>query len=164
MAHCLLGAPLLLRTSNGALRPDAPLVCMEKWKKINTSGAPCFWCAISVFHTNGASPTSAPLVYSSGALLPWCAISINPIYSPFPSSVCYVPAKLPLSILTRTWRSMLTGPSPQASFSRRWYARSRCRGQGQEVSGPRSGKSPRVAMLGRSPLALKQSLMGKKGR
>ena len=29
----------------------------------------------------------APLVYSSGALLTWCAISINPIYSPFPSSV-----------------------------------------------------------------------------
>src|SRR3954470_22320377 len=71
MAHC---------------RPDAPLVCMEKWKKNNTSGAPCFWCAISVFHTNGASPTGAPLVYSSGALLPWSAISINPIYSPFPSS------------------------------------------------------------------------------
>ena len=87
MAHSLAGAPLLVRTSNGALRPDAPLVCMEKWKKINTSGAPCFWCAISVFHTNGASPTGAPLVYSSGALLPWCTISINPIYSPFPSSV-----------------------------------------------------------------------------
>ena len=59
---------------------------------------------------------------------------------------------------------MLTGPSPQAGFSRRWYARSRCRGQGQEVSGPRSGKSPRVAMLGRSPLALKQPSLGEKGR
>ena len=83
MAHCLLGAPLLLRTSNGALRTDAPLVCMEKWK-INNGASPTG--AISVFHTNGASPTGAPLVYSSGALLPWCAISINPIYSPFPSS------------------------------------------------------------------------------
>ena len=25
------GAPLLVRTSNGAPRLDAPLVCMEKW-------------------------------------------------------------------------------------------------------------------------------------
>ena len=58
-----------------------------KKNKIHTSGAPYFWCAISVFHTNGASPIGAPLVYSSGALLPWCAISVNPIYSPFPSSV-----------------------------------------------------------------------------
>ena len=68
--------------------PDAPLVCMGKWKKIiHTSGAPCLRCAISVFHTNGVSQTGAPLVYSSGALLPRCAIRINPIYSPFPSSV-----------------------------------------------------------------------------
>ena len=29
----MAGAPLLVRTSNGALRSDAPLVCMEKWKK-----------------------------------------------------------------------------------------------------------------------------------
>ena len=56
-------------------------------KKIVTSGAPCVWCTISVFHTNGASPAGAPLVYSSGALLTWCVISINPIYSSFPSSV-----------------------------------------------------------------------------
>ena len=51
----------------------------------------------------------------------------------------------------------------QGGFSHRWYARSRCRGQGQEVSGPRSGKSPRVAMLRRSPLALKQPSLGEKG-
>ena len=49
------------------------------------------------------------------------------------------------------------GSRPSSELSHRWYARSRCRGQGQEVSGPRSGKSPRVAMLGRSPLALKQA-------
>ena len=54
--------------------------------KINTSGAPCVWCAISVFHTNGASPYGAPLVYSSGAPPDRCAISAHPIYSPFPSS------------------------------------------------------------------------------
>ena len=89
MAHSLPGAPLLVRTSNDALRPDAPLVCMEKWKKINTSGALSVRCAISVFHTNGASAAGAPLVYSSGALLTWCTISINPIYSPFPSSVVW---------------------------------------------------------------------------
>ena len=59
---------------------------------------------------------------------------------------------------------MLTGPSPQAGFNSRWYARLRCRGQGQEVSGPRSGKSPRVTMLGRSPLALEQPSLGEKGR
>ena len=46
---------------------------------------------------------------------------------------------------------MLIGPGPQAGFNRRWYARSRCRGQGQEVSGPRS------------PLALKQPSLGEKG-
>ena len=37
-------------------------------------------------------------------------------------------------------------------------------GQGQEVSGPRSSKSPRVTMLGRSPLACKQSPSGEKGK
>ena len=55
-------------------------------------------------------------------------------------------------------------PQSQGGFSRRWYARSRCRGQGQEVSDSESGKSPRVAMLGRSPLALKQPSLGEKGR
>ena len=30
MAHCLQGAPLLGRTSNGALWHHAPLECMEK--------------------------------------------------------------------------------------------------------------------------------------
>ena len=30
MAHYLAGAPLLVRTSNGALCPGAPLVCLEK--------------------------------------------------------------------------------------------------------------------------------------
>ena len=30
----------------------------------------------------------------------------------------------------------------QGGYSHWWYARSRCRGQGQEVRGPRSSKSP----------------------
>ena len=61
----------------------------EKMKKKHfvTSGAPCAWCAISVFHTNGAPTDGAPLVYSNGAPHVWCAISVNSIYSPFPSSV-----------------------------------------------------------------------------
>ena len=61
MAHFTAGAPLLVTTSNGALCLDAPLVCLEK---IVTSGAPCAWCAISVFHTNGAPAHGAPLLYS----------------------------------------------------------------------------------------------------
>ena len=85
MAHYEAGAPLLVRTSNCALCPGAPLVCLEK--KIVTSGAPCVWCAISVFHTNGAPAHGAPLLYSSGAPHVWGAISGHFIYSPFPSSV-----------------------------------------------------------------------------
>ena len=55
---------------------------------------------------------------------------------------------------------MLTGPSPrQASAVAGMLGR-----DAVEVSGPRSGKSPRVAMLGRSPLALKQPSLGEKGR
>ena len=87
MAHCLLGAPLVVIDSNGALWTRCAISMYGKMeKKIHTSGAPCLRCAISVFHTNGVSQTGAPLVYSSGALLPRCAIRINPIYSPFPSS------------------------------------------------------------------------------
>ena len=89
MAHCLLGAPLVVIDSNGALWTRCAISMYGKMEKkiIHTSGAPCLRCAISVFHTNGVSQTGAPLVYSSGALLPRCAIRINPIYSPFPSSV-----------------------------------------------------------------------------
>ena len=92
MAHCLLGAPLVVIDSNGALWTRCAISMYGKMeKKIHTSGAPCLRCAISVFHTNGVSQTGAPLVYSSGALLPRCAIRINPIYSPFPSSEgCFV--------------------------------------------------------------------------
>ena len=57
-----------------------------KIKKFVTSGAPCVWCAIRVFHTNGAPAHGAPLLYSSGAPHVWCAISGHFIYSPFPSS------------------------------------------------------------------------------
>ena len=83
MAHSEAGAPLLVRTSNGALCPGAPLVCLEKNV---TSGAPCVWCVIIVFHTNGAPAHGAPLLYSSGAPHDRCAISVHSIYSPFPSS------------------------------------------------------------------------------
>ena len=88
MAHCLLGAPLVVIDSNGALWTRCAISMYGKMEKkiIHTSGAPCLRCAISVFHTNGVSQAGAPLVYSSGALLPRCAIRINPIYSPFPSS------------------------------------------------------------------------------
>ena len=86
--NCLCAVYLKKWCESGSAiqRGPQPLEYVCKNKKNITSGAPVFWCAISVFHTNGASPTGAPLVYSSGALLPWCAISINPIYSPFPSS------------------------------------------------------------------------------
>src|SRR4051812_28906794 len=92
MAHPVAGAPLLVTTSNGAPYLDAPLVCLarrasSKKKIYDTNGAPQGGCAISSFNTNGASEGGAPLVYTNGALLVWCAISVNPIYSPFSSSV-----------------------------------------------------------------------------
>ena len=45
MAHYVAGAPLLVTTSNGALCPGAPLVCLAKGKKLllmahRVSGAP----------------------------------------------------------------------------------------------------------------------------
>ena len=86
MAHFPIGAPLLVTTSNGALCLDAPLVYLEKEKKIDTNGAPWAWCAISSSNSNGVSVAGAPLLYTNGAPPVWCAISINFIYSPFPSS------------------------------------------------------------------------------
>src|SRR4051812_36468194 len=77
VAHCGTSAPLLVATSNGALCPDAPLVCLDRRassKKIDTNGAPLTRCAISSFNTNGVSKGGAPLVYTNGAPLVWCAI------------------------------------------------------------------------------------------
>ena len=104
MAHFPKGAPLLVTTSNGALRLDAPLVCLDRCTSskffFDTNGAPRAWCAISSFNTNGASEGGAPLVYTNGAPHVWCAISVISIYSPFPSSVLWkVLQQLGLSLL-----------------------------------------------------------------
>ena len=40
MAHRGCGAPLLVKTSNGALSPGAPLLVLKKIKKIISSGTP----------------------------------------------------------------------------------------------------------------------------
>ena len=91
MAHFPAGAPLLVTTSNGALCLDATLVCLDRRTSSNfffdTNGAPWARCAISSFNSNGVSEGGAPLVYTNGAPTLWCAISVNPIYSPFSSSV-----------------------------------------------------------------------------
>ena len=56
MAHCLLGAPLVVIDSNGALWTRCAISMYGKMEKIiiHTSGAPCLWCAISVEDTNDA--------------------------------------------------------------------------------------------------------------
>ena len=54
MAHLLHGAPLVVTTTNGALKQDAPLVCLDRRtsskKKFYTNGAPAAQCAISSYN------------------------------------------------------------------------------------------------------------------
>ena len=59
MAHLLHGAPLVLTTTNGALKQDAPLVCF--FCK-TTNGAPPEGAPLVTWITNGAFRVGAPLV------------------------------------------------------------------------------------------------------
>ena len=90
MAHPLPGAPLVVTTTNDALRPDAPLVCLDRRtsskKNLVLMAHPFPGAPLVVTSTNGALYLDAPLVCldrrasskkidTNGALFAWCAIS-----------------------------------------------------------------------------------------
>ena len=84
MAHCEAGAPLLVRTSNGALCPGAPLVCLEKKLLLmahRVAGAPLVSFTLMAHHMSGAPLVAIPsialflVVYGNSSVIQYCISS-----------------------------------------------------------------------------------------
>ena len=92
------------------------------------------------------SPTLTRGLDGRAARCIWALVSQRGTHGALPLGGLRLALGLILHCVPASWvrclHSTSSGPDPRAGLSRRWYARSRCHGQGQEVSGPRSSKSP----------------------